>query len=236
MTDPRAKSRTGTWLHALARALFSPYCRLCGDPGQSHADICAACASELPWLGPACPLCTRPMPLRATPCGQCQRQPLPLTGAHAALRYSGEVATLVRRFKFDGDLAVGRLLGQLLARRMAAHRLPPTTVPVPLHPARLRERGFNQASELARHLPGGLLHGRVARIRAAPPQSLLGARERRRSPVTAFAVTGRPLPPAVTLVDDVITTGATVSALARCLRRAGVEEIHLVCLATANGT
>lgn len=239
MTEFSAKRHlrraTGRRLDALARLLFSPRCRLCGDRAATRLDLCPACQRDLPWLGSACPLCTRPLPEHSTtPCGGCLRHPPVLTRAHAAFRYDGAIAALIQRFKFDGDLAAGRLLSQLLAAAMHDRALPGTLLPVPLHRRRLRERGFNQAAELARRLPGRLLHDRVRRVRATPPQSRLGARARRRSPGAAFAITGRPLPDAVTIVDDVITTGATADSLARCLARAGVGEIHLVCLASAN--
>ncbi|WP_338055823.1 ComF family protein [Sulfurivermis fontis] len=157
----------------------------------------------------------------------------------APLLYRPPLDWLIQGFKFNQRLPPGRLLGQLLAQHLAGQIITPPEliVPVPLHPARLRERGYNQALELARPLARRfgipLAHGLVRRVRATATQSLLPAGERRRNVRGAFALR-RPLAARhVAIVDDVIATGSTVAELARVLRRAGAERIEVWAVARA---
>lgn len=215
--------------------LLAGHCRLCGDraPGP---ELCRPCQSDLPWLLHACRLCALPLPPAAggEVCGRCRRRPPPLGGSHAVWHYEGGIAGLIRAFKFQGDLAAGRLLTDLAAPALAGRRAPPPVlVPVPLHPRRRRERGFDQALEIARGLGPPVATDLVRRTRETAAQSGLDAGARRRNVRGAFAVTGRPLPRQLTLVDDVLTTGASARELARTLRAAGVEHVELLVLARA---
>jgi ComF family protein len=147
------------------------------------------------------------------------------------LRYDYPADGLIKGFKYGRRLAVGRVLGELMAERLAGRALPALVLPVPLHPARERERGFNQATELARPLAAALGlaldAGLCRRVRATPSQSALDRRTRARNLRGAFALS-RALPAdEVAIVDDVVTTGATAAALAATLRRAGVRRIEI---------
>jgi ComF family protein len=149
---------------------------------------------------------------------------------HAACVYSAPLDGLLPRFKFHLDLAAGRLLAQLLTEACADAPRPQALVPVPLHRARLRRRGYDQALELAKPLARALdlpLQSRLLqRVRPTVPQSELSAAARRRNLRDAFAVdVVAALPAHVVLVDDVMTTGATLHAAARALRRAGVARV-----------
>ncbi|PWG61998.1 amidophosphoribosyltransferase [Spiribacter halobius] len=213
--------------------LLAGHCRLCAGPAPGP-EICAGCRAELPWLGPACRTCALPLVAESLQCGRCQRRPPPITRSHALWHYAGQVATLIRAFKFHGDLAAGRLLADLAAQTLAERVPPPAVlVPMPLHPARRRERGFDQALELARRLGPPVAADLVRRTRNTAAQSGLDAGARRRNVRGAFAVTDRPLPPAITLVDDVLTTGASARELARALLAKGVERVDLMVLARA---
>ena len=148
----------------------------------------------------------------------------------AACVYARPLDRLLPRFKFHGDLATGRLLAQWMLD--AAPPLPPTAtlLPVPLHTARLRQRGYDQALELARPLARGLARPLrtdvLHRRRATAAQSELDAADRRRNVRGACAVAADgPLPEHAVLVDDVMTTGATLQAAALALRRAGVARV-----------
>ena len=149
---------------------------------------------------------------------------------------------LVKALKFQGRLAVARLLGGLLGEIIAerGEPLPEFLLPVPLHPSRLRERGFNQALEIARSAarPSGLtvLPDSLQRIRATPPQTQLDGEARRHNVRGAFAVY-RPIAARhVAIVDDVVTTGSTINELARLLRTVGVAEIDVwACARTPPG-
>ena len=159
----------------------------------------------------------------------------------AALRYRAPVAYLIQRLKFSGELGLAPLLADLLADRIRARDtpLPELLLPVPLHPARLRERGFNQATQLARRLGGRLdiaLDYRLCRRhRRTAPQSLLPVGERRGNMLGAFSVAGNVPAGHIAIVDDVMTTGHTVGELARQLRRAGAQCIEVWVIARAGG-
>ena len=168
------------------------------------------------------------MPESAT-CGQCLSEPPAFDASVAAFEYRFPLDRLVQRFKFGGDLAAGRWLGKELARATGGRERPELLVAPPLSRARLRGRGFNQAIELARVVAaahGFRLDARaVERVRDTVAQAGLGRRERRANLREVFAVP-RPCPGAhVAIVDDVMTTGATVEAVARALKRAGARRV-----------
>jgi ComF family protein len=146
---------------------------------------------------------------------------------------------LIQRFKFDGDLAAGRLLGELLADYLAAAGdKPDCIVPVPLHPSRLKERGFNQAVELARPVNRRLkIPVRLdlcERVRATEVQSKLDAAERKKNLRDAFAVKRSVDGLHLALLDDVVTTGVTVETLARVLRDSGAKAVTVWSVARAS--
>ena len=157
----------------------------------------------------------------------------------ALLRYRSPVSELIRGLKFGGRLYVARLLGGLMAERLAARgtAVPERIIPVPLHPRRQRQRGFNQALELARPIArrlGAVLdHDTCRRTRNTRAQSELGARQRRTNVRGAFAATGRLEARHVAVVDDVITTGHTTDELARLLKTHGAERVEVWAAARA---
>ncbi len=224
------------WLQRVGQAVCPPRCLVCGERGAGGRDLCAACTASLPWNRIACATCAVPLPAAcATPsaaahCGACLRRPPPLHAAHAAFVYASPLDQLLPRFKFHRDLAAGRLLSQAMATAFAALPRPVALMPVALHRVRLRSRGYDQALELARLLapPLGLpvRDDLLRRLRDTAPQSTLDARHRHRNLHGAFGVReGIAVPAHVALVDDVMTTGATLHAAARALRRAGVERV-----------
>lgn len=221
--------RVDQWLRHAGRVLLAPRCLVCGEAGAEGLDLCAACTAALPWNHLACPCCALPTP-HGDLCGQCLDTPPPVNVTHAAFVYGFPLERLVPRFKFHQDLAAGRLLAELMAQGLASAERPDALVPVPLHAARLRTRGYDQALELARPLGRmlgvPLLDGALRRQRDTAPQSELDAGARRRNLRGAFAVhAGTPVPAHVALVDDVMTTGATLHAAARALLRAGVKRV-----------
>ncbi|EXJ15880.1 ComF family protein [Imhoffiella purpurea] len=224
--------------HRLISAVFPPTCVLCGAPGTEGRDLCSGCDADLPRNRPACAHCALPfeMPVpEGTLCGSCQRRRPrpPFDRCVAAFRYEAEVPVLIGGAKFEGRLDRVRLLGQCLAAeiRELGMPLPEALVPVPLHRRRLRERGYNQALEIAR-VVGAELRLPVDpyccdRIAATPPQAGLDERSRRRNLRGAF-VAREPFPWShVAILDDVVTTGSTVAELSRVLRRAGARRIEV---------
>ena len=219
------------FLDPLLDLLLSRICLLCGAP--STAALCSACSSDLPRL-PAhgCPICAAPLGAPAPACGACLKLPPAYDATHAALCYAFPVDRMVLDLKF-GHHAFGRRLAS--ADFFAACLLagtPPVgnvIVPVPLSRQRLRERGFNQALEIARplaralHLP--LDTCGLVRVRETLPQSLLPWRARKNNVRHAFECCRDFSGQTVIVVDDVMTTGATLDAVAHTLKDHGAAQV-----------
>jgi ComF family protein len=194
-------------------------------------DLCAACHAGLPWLRSACPRCALPLPMPGSVCGGCLRDPPPLDAIHAALLYAPPLDRLLPRFKFHGDLAAGRLLAALMCETTPSFPYDAVIVPVPLHRKRLRQRGYDQALELAKPLAVAcglpLRVDLLRRTRITAAQSRLHADQRKRNLRNAFEVdASTALPTCVVLIDDVMTTGATLHAAAKALRKSGVARVE----------
>ena len=224
----------------LIQRLWPGRCLLCSATTTSGR-ICPPCRKDLPRNQHPCPRCAQPMPTPATPaCAACLRRTPVVTRVIAPWIYTLPVDYLLHRFKYHGQLGYGDLLGSLLAEHLSTTltevQRPGLILPVPLHPARQRLRGFNQALELARpvaqRLNVPLESRRLHRIRATPEQVQLNARARRRNLRGAFSFEGI-CPPHVAIMDDVFTTGSTAAEIARVLRRAGAERIEVWCIARA---
>jgi ComF family protein len=224
------------WLKKAQMLAYPATCILCGAPGEGDRDLCDGCHQDLPHNHHPCRRCALPLPDAAPPhalCGECLKQPPPFDGCRAALRYESPVNHLISGLKFHGRLSYGRLLAELLGSYLeqGIGGLPQLLIPVPLHPSRLRERGFNQALELA-HPLGRRFNIPVdikscIRCRATEPQSGLDRKDRRRNIRGAFEIAAEIGADHVVLVDDVVTTGNTVNELARLLHRQGVEQIEV---------
>jgi len=227
------------WLNIVHPGGLPGQCVLCGAPGTGGRDLCAGCAADLPRLGAAaCKRCAAPLAATsADVCGRCLRRPPPYDAALAAFAYQAPLSRLITDLKFHRDLHLARLLGEELAGAVSAARArfdaapPRVIIPVPLHPARLRQRGYNQALELARpvarRLGIPLAPGLCERVRATPAQSDLPAAHRRANVRGAFRAGDCTGLQRVALVDDVLTTGHTVAELTRVLKRAGVRHVEV---------
>ena len=212
---------------AAGRAALGQDCALCGAPSDAQL-VCAACDAALPRLGPSCARCAVPLPASGV-CGACLQRPNAFDTACAPFEYRFPVDRLVRRFKFDGDLAIGAWLAHRLADRVAGGAMPDLLVAPPLSTAGLRRRGFNQAIEIAKVLSSRLgprlVPAAIAKVRETGAQHALDARARRANLRGAFACRLRLAGEAVAIVDDVVTTGATADAMACVLRQAGAGSL-----------
>lgn len=214
-------------------------CCLCQGVDGSDLGLCSACLSDLPRLEPACPRCAMPLAHAAAMCALCQQHAPAFDSCQALFAYAPPLDQLIWQLKFHQALHLARLFAGLLAERLRNQNRPDVIIPVPLHPRRLRQRGYNQALEIARPLAAALncqldLNS-CRRVANNPPQAGLDASQRRANVRDAFLLTGDPSARSVALVDDVMTTGSTVNALARLLRRAGVQEIQVWVCARAVG-
>lgn len=225
----------------LHRWFLPKTCMACG--GRAGTDeFCDPCRAALPQLGPCCVRCAIPLPGTSTEqsCGRCLTRPPHFDRAYALFLYKAPIDRLVQGFKYRRRLDWGRVLGGALTEHMrAAHERPDAIVPVPLHRQRLRERGYNQSLELARPIGRALdipvLAFAVRRVRPTPAQTGLDRDQRRRNLRNAFDV-AQPhnvLDRHIAIVDDVMTSGHTVDALARALKRAGASEVSVWVVARA---
>lgn len=206
-------------------------CPLCRQPGDG---ICQPCRDALPLNRHSCPHCALPMPDAAsvgTPCADCQERSPSFDRVLAPLQYMPPVDDLLAGFKYHRLLHLGPVLAGILADAVQpANSGARLLLPVPLQARRLRERGFNQAGELARclslHLGIPWSGNRLLRVSDSGHQQASGRSQRRRNVRGAFTCRGR-LPSEVALIDDVMTTGATAEEACRTLQRAGVERVEI---------
>jgi ComF family protein len=202
-------------------------CLLCTAPAAAQP-LCAACYTNLPWLPDSlCPQCATPT-TGGKLCGACLSRPPHFDRTNAAFTYAWPLTPLIHQFKYAGNLALAGVLGTAIAKRVVSGA--DLIIPMPLAPARLRERGFNQALEIARvvsRLTGApLALNACRRVRDSAPQAMLPWGERAKNIRGAFVCDADIRGRRVAVLDDVMTTGATLNEIARTLRRAGASEVE----------
>jgi ComF family protein len=233
-----AIDRLRTALDAVLSVVLAPACAACEQSldQPTRGPVCPRCwRSILPLTPPLCDGCGDPLPtwrtisLPLARCPRCRRTTRFVDRARAVGSYEGALRSIVHSLKYEGR----RSLAGPLAALMRTHGGDilgdaACTIPVPLHPSRRRERGFNQAADLARHLGLGVVPA-LQRVRATTTQTGLPAAQRHRNVRDAFSATSAAREirgEVVVLVDDVCTTGATLEACARELKNAGVAEVR----------
>ncbi len=219
-------------------------CLLCGASSKGTLALCTPCLTELPNIPSACVCCALALGPDTTAqqlCGQCRVNPPPFEHCYPLGDYGFPLREMIAHLKFHGRFSIGRALGQLLAQRLAPvfRAAPPDALlPVPLHAARLRQRGFNQSIELAQQLsqyldiPIALNY--CKRLRASKPQRGLSATARKQNVKGVFRLEPEAMkgtPRHIVIVDDVVTTMATAQAIAYLLKKEGVERVDVACLA-----
>jgi ComF family protein len=216
----------------IVQTMLMKNCLLCGV--KSRTDFCNPCLNSLPHLTyDGCMVCALPVK-GSRICGACLANPPAFDRSVAALEYTFPIDALLQRFKYGANLAMARVLADLLVARIKSPggntvALPDFIVPMPLHSGRLRERGFNQALELARRVSKktgvALLPDACQRIRDTPSQTGLPWKEREQNIRGAFTCEAELDGRHVAMLDDVMTTGATLNELAKVLRKSGATQV-----------
>lgn len=213
--------------------IFPMSCAGCGREGKL---FCLTCLPRLPRISsPFCELCAAPG--AQSPCHWCEERPLDIDGIRAPFLFEGPIRNAIHSFKYKGVKAAQTELGDLLSRYKASHRIPGTVImPVPMHSRRLRDRGYNQSSLLARRLAKiteiSFEDALLRRIIDTPPQVATTSRNQRRDNVQdSFRCYGDAGGLQVLLVDDVATTGSTLSACAAALKDSGAASVWGLVLA-----
>lgn len=230
------------WAQRIIAAAFPPTCVLCKGDGCEGMDLCSGCLEDLPKIGIACMTCGLPLPgatAFSVPCGACLKKPKHFDLTLCPYRFAEPVDWLVRQLKFRARLPHIRVLGALLKQHLidTNAETPQLIIPVPLHHTRQRERGFNQALEIARplakHFNVPVASALCERHQNTPSQSELPAKKRAANIRNAFRLRKPCEVKHVAIVDDVMTTGATVNELAKLLKRNGVEKVQVWVVARA---
>jgi ComF family protein len=215
--------------------LLGVCCLLCNRKINNSTNLCDNCFQALPWIHMPCLSCGQSLIVINSICGECLRESPAFTHCIAACAYDDAMRYLIRQLKFQHQLSAAktltRILLHILKMRYQHDILPELIIPIPLHIKRLRERGFNQAGEIAKYLakyfrrPLSFCH--FQRIRDTMAQSRLPAEDRHRNIKNAFQLYVPLKAKHVAIVDDVITTGNTVTEIARLLHSAGVSRIDV---------
>lgn len=217
--------------------VYSP-CFLCHAAAARGEDFCQPCLADMPWNHRACLCCALPI---ADPfsshCTACSQAPPPFEFAVANFRYAYPIDHLLLRYKQHGDEVLGAKLARLMLNSLSEDTLfqlsEATLIPVAMHPQDLRKRGFNQAQQLADSIAAQIslpVDNRLLATRTHSAQKSLNAAQRHQNLRGVFHFPGQ-APKHCVIVDDVITTGATVSAVTQQLKQRGSEQISVLCLA-----
>ena len=228
------------FLRTLHYGLLPGQCLLCDLPSHQSLDICHPCFRSLPWLLSQCANCAIPLPEAQAGqlCAQCLRKPPPFKQIVSPWLYDFPIDTLINRFKHHKHYAAGHVLAAMLSEHLCQlynhQALPDMIMPTPLHWFRQFRRGFNQSYRLAHALSRTLkipLSQQLRRHRHTPHQQGLTAKQRRKNLRGAFTVKGDISGKTIALVDDVVTTTATITEISHTLLDAGAEAIEIWCLA-----
>lgn len=221
---------------SLNRHLLPQKCLLCADWQGGEHGLCSVCLGDLPWHNcPQCPQCGLPAYDNQL-CGNCIHSPPDFDATRALFRYEFPVSAMLQRYKYGDLLFLAETFGHLLAKYIAEKnaekyidKKPDLIIPMPLHPKRLQERGFNQSLEVARiiskNLGINLNHNACERIKLAPPQASLPLKERVMNMKGAFSCSLHLDGLNIVVIDDVMTTGASLNALAKTLKKAGASRV-----------
>lgn len=222
--------------------LFPHACLNCGKNSERPIAICHKCEQQLPFNSPSCLQCASPLEqTRSSLCGQCQKNKPAFHTSLIPFRYQPPIQQWIINFKFNNDLVQGRALADLFCETLARKKLilPEVLIPVPLHPSRIRQRGYNQALLMATTISKKtgipVDNELVRKVKKTLPQHELDQLSRLSNLNKAFKLAAQCNYRHIAIVDDVVTTTATVNEISCLLAKQGVEKIQVWALARSTG-
>lgn len=231
--------KVNRWIYNNLSRFWVARCLLCGSADCTRDLLCGPCLAEFVTQPTACRQCALPLSQKEKSqgedlvCGACQKSPPAHQTAYRFAAYEAPLDRLILQFKFQQKLAIGKKLGTLMAQDIVRRQLslPDILLPVPLHASRLKQRGYNQALELARPIAANLkipldIHS-CRRLKATEEQVGLSAKLRKSNLKGAFEVNGNFRDKRVAIIDDVMTTGSTVHELSQQLIKAGATRVDV---------
>lgn len=231
------------WLKNVQDFLLPHHCALCAQSTDLDLALCRDCLGELPRNSNACLGCALPLPHhsgQAQHCAHCLKQAAPFSAAFSPYLYADPLSPLIHQFKFQRKLHLTPLFGHLFCNHLKlwqGYSRPNVILPVPLHDSRLRQRGYNQSLELARVISASLaipLNPWLAkRHKATLAQSDLNRLQRRQNIKLAFSVSAAVKAQHIAIIDDVMTTTETATALTQALLDKGAAQVQVWTLARA---
>jgi ComF family protein len=218
--------------------LFPSYCVICKNQSPFAFPLCRKCLKTLPFIENACIRCALPLSNTKNTCGRCLKARPSFDKTLACFQYQSPIKELLHQFKIDDGLYLAPLFGRFIAHRIKTHyqdsALPESLLPMPAHPKRVRQRGYNPALEIAKYvslyLSMPLDTQSVKRIHHTPPQTGLPYKERSKNVKGVFHA--KPMKnKSIVILDDVMTTGASSESLAKTLKIKGAKNVTVWCLA-----
>jgi ComF family protein len=209
-------------------------CVLCDTSIQQYSlNLCSDCLNELPFIEYCCSQCGTILPFKTSvPCGNCQKNKPTIDSTFSLFQYKSPIDYFIKQVKFQHSLILAELLGKLMVKQISEQKitLPEAIIPIPLHNKRIRQRGYNQALEIARPLARQLnipiVTNCLIRNKHTRPQTDCSIKERKKNMLNSFAVAKPTTYKTIAIIDDVITTGSTVNEAARTLKTSGVERVY----------
>ncbi len=223
------------WCNIIQYSLLPPSCILCGNQGMERMDLCQPCYNGLLTQGSHCYCCAKRFASDSADqqlCGDCQKNPPAFDKTYVPFVHQGAIRYLINHCKFEGAYKNTRLLGSLLADYLANNaELPELIIPVPLHPKRYRQRGFNQTLEMAKIIAQRLSipidNNCCLHVKNTPHQISLSGKQRHKNIKNSFQMASTPKAKHIAILDDVLTTGATANELARVIKATGVSHVDV---------
>ena len=226
------------WSNIAQSSLYPFTCFICNQAGHNELDLCQPCLLDLHPIELRCNICDIELTTESSTCGRCLQTTPYFDRITTLYRYDGIAQFLIQSLKFQSKHSCARTMGTLMARHFnKLGKQPDALIAVPLHPKRLRERGFNQSTYIARYIHKELniplIHQALKRVVNTTSQATLKAAERRKNLNNAFYYEATGKIKSVAIIDDVVTTGATANEIAKTLKQQGVQRVEIWAFARA---